>query len=188
MASSNMGKVFERQFKLSAEHDSILIIRLNDSDVSFSGGTKTRFAPKNPCDFILFEETKGYLMTLELKSTAYNSLSVQLSPDEEKKMIKWHQIDSLSKFSLHNKVFSGFVLNFRNDDDVKDEDTYYMSIQDFNTCMYETGKKSISKLDVVNYGGIKIKQTLKRTRYLYDVKGLFDILLEKEFLKETDNF
>lgn len=170
------GKNFERQFKLSAEHQEILIIRLNDSDLSFNPFIKehTRFTAKNPCDFIIYNYPNIFF--LELKSTIYNSISIQNNP-EESKMIKLHQINSLKDLSLTKGVYSGFIFNFK-DKETIEEDTYYLSIENFLRFLNETGKKSISKLNVVQYGGIKINQKLKRTQYLYNIQELLDQLKE----------
>ena len=47
-----------------------------------------------------------------------------------------------------------------------------MSNQDFNSFLVERDKKSINKLDVVQYGGIKLSQKIKRTRYTYDINKM----------------
>ena len=61
-----------------------------------------------------------------------------------------------------------------------------MSIQDFSNCITSTGKKSINKLDVVQYGGIRMNQTLKRTNYIYHVKDLFDKVINLESVDEKE--
>lgn len=176
MADSNLGKKFERNFKESALRQELFFLRLNDSDLSFGGVKGSRFTPTNPCDFIGFLD--GKLFMLELKSTCYKSIPIQRNPEEEKKMIKAHQISDLSKYSLYEGIYSGFVFNFRDDDCIQNEDTYYMSIEDFNNFLYETDKKSINKLDIIEHGGFKINQILRRTNYAYDVKNMF-----KEIIK-----
>ena len=184
MASSNKGKKFEHQFKISADKDGILCIRLNDSDVSFAGASGTRFAPKNPCDYVLYYRER--IWTLELKSSRYSGISYSTDPeDKEKKMIKAHQINSLINFSQFKGCEAGFIFNFRNDE-TNEEDTYFMSIQDFSTCITSTGKKSINKLDIVQYGGIRMDQTLKRTNYIYHVKDLFDKVINLESVDEKE--
>lgn len=172
------GKVFERQFKLSSEQEGLLIVRLNDSDLSFNPLTKsfTRFTAKNPCDYILYLYPNIFF--IELKSTEYNSISIQEDIKEEK-MIKLHQVNSLTNLSLHEGVFSGFIFNFREKENLE-EDTYYLSIQNFLKFRELTQKKSINKLDIVQYGGIKINQTLKRTHYIYHVKDLFEKIQERD--------
>ena len=50
---------------------------------------------------------------------------------------------------MHEGVYAGFIFNFRDEEDINNDDTYYMSIQDFNNFLVERDKKSINKLDVV---------------------------------------
>lgn len=183
-STGSKGKNFERQFKLSCDQQDLLIVRLNDSDLSFNPLTKnfTRFTAKNPCDYILFSYPNIFFM--ELKSTEYNSISIQENIEEEK-MIKLHQINSLTNLSLHEGVFAGFVLNFREKENLE-EDTYFLSIQNFLKFKEATQKKSINKLDVVQYGGVKINQTLKRTQYIYHVDELLKKIQEREGKKDGD--
>ena len=174
MKTANKGKKFENNFKESALKYELFIIRLNDTELSFMRNRESRFTPTNPCDFICFKN--GKLFMLELKSTEYNSIPIQRIPTEEPKMIKAHQINSLIKYSEYKGVNCGFVLNFREKDSLEEE-TYYISIQNFSNFLVERDKKSINKLDVVQYGGIKVEQQLKRTQYLYNVdKMLSDII------------
>lgn len=108
-------------------------------------------------------------------------MSIQEYPEEKGKMIKLHQIDSLVQSSLHDNVYAGLVLNFRNDEDVNDNDAYYLSIEDFSRFKVETGKKSINKLDVVQYGGIRLSQRIKRTRYTYDITKMIQDVIEYDY-------
>ena len=64
-------------------------------------------------------------------------------------MIKLHQINSLTQSSLHEGVYAGFIFNFRDDEDIDNNDTYYMPIGCFNDFLVERDKRSINKLDVV---------------------------------------
>ena len=50
-----------------------------------------------------------------------------------------------------------------------------MCLADF---LCDTDKKSINKLDIVQYGGIKISQKLKRTQYTYDVKKMLEDIIK----------
>ena len=177
---NNKGKKFERHFKESAISQDLFILRLNDTELSFMTNRQARFTPKNPCDFICFYD--GKLFMLELKSTELNGIGIQRTPDEDPKMIKAHQINSLIKYSQYKDVYTGFILNFR-DKETVEEDTYYMSIENFSNFLCDTGKKSINKLNVIQYGGIKIDQKLKRTQYFYNIKKfLEDIILEDNTL------
>lgn len=173
----NQGKIFENNWKESSIQQGVLTIRLNDSSTSFIMEKNARFTPENPCDYIQFY--KKTLFCMELKSTKYKSMSIQLIPEDKNKMIKLHQINSLVNFSQYNNVIAGFVLNFRDmDESSKDEDTYFLKISDFSDFLNQTGKKSINKLDVVQYNGIKVNQKLKRVNYIYQVSELFDKLTE----------
>ena len=170
----NMGKRFERNFKESALQDGLFILRLNDTDTSFNHRDGMRFTPTNPADFITF--LNGELYLLELKSTEYKSLSIQRDPeDKNSKMIKAHQIADLVKYSLFDGVNCGFVLNFRSKDSMEEE-TFYLSIENFSRFMAENPKESINRSDVVLYDGVKLDQKLKRTQYHYQVKELLERL------------
>lgn len=157
-------------FRESALKQDLFFLRLNDSNLSYGGVQGSKFTPTNPCDFISFLD--GNLFMLELKSTCYKSIPIQINPEEPQKMIKAHQISDLSKYSLYDGIICGFVFNFRDDENMQNEVTYYMSIENFNNFVTESGKKSINKLDIVDHGGIKIKQMLRRTAYAYDVKTM----------------
>ena len=170
----NMGKRFERNFKESALQEGLFILRLNDTDTSFNRRDGMRFTPTNPADFIAF--LNGELYLLELKSTEYKSLSIQRDPeDKNSKMIKAHQIADLVKYSLFDGVNCGFVLNFRSKDSMEEE-TFYLSIENFSRFMSENPKESINRSDVVLYDGVKLDQKLKRTQYHYQVKELLERL------------
>ena len=172
--TSNKGKKFERNFRDSAIDQGVLIVRLNDTNLSFIPGKEenSRFTADNPCDFILYEKPNIYF--LELKSTEYSSISIQRLPTGPKdKMIKAHQINSLTQFSLCDGAICGFIFNFREKDSYE-ETTYFLNIKDFNTFLCESDKKSINKLDIVQYGGIVLKQVLKRTQYTYNVKDFIN--------------
>ena len=54
------------------------------------------------------------------------------------------------------------------------EYTYGLMIEDFMRFLSESDKKSINKLDVVQYGGFIIEQKLLRKNYCYNVKKLLD--------------
>ena len=172
----NPGKKFEEDIKASADNQGLFILRLNDSSLSWQHEKTSRFTAENPYDFIVFSEPN--LFCLELKSTGYNSISIQRLPEEKNKMIKLHQINSLTRSSLHDGVCAGFIFNFRNEEDINDDDTYYMAIEDFNTFLVESDKHSINKVDVVQYGGVRLTQKLKRTRYTYDIKKMISDIVD----------
>lgn len=165
------GKIFEQQFKTSAMKEGLFILRLNDSSLSWQHERTSKFTVENPCDFILYYN--GYLFPVELKSTQYTSFSIERESGK-KAMIKMHQWNSLSNFSLFEGVIPGLVLNFR-DKDTNEEDTYFVTIQDFVNFMEDSGKASINKNDVIGLSHtFKLSQELKRVHYLYGVKEMLD--------------
>ena len=165
----NSGKQFERHFKDSAIKQELCVLRLNDV---YLGNQKSGadWSPTNPCDFVIYYAGKMFM--LELKSTCYKSISISLDP-KENRMIKAHQIRDLSKYSLFDGVYCGFVFNFREEND---DLTYFMSIQDFNDFIDKTGKASINKLDIVENGGFLIEEKKCRKYYAYNVKKLLEDL------------
>ena len=175
----NLGKKFERQWKISADNQEVFCLRLNDSDLSFNQNKelRSRFTMQNPCDFIMFNQ--GNLFALELKSTHLKSIGIQREP-KDNGMIKLHQINSLLHFRQYEGVISGFILNYRDDENIRNEKTYFLDIIDFNKFLCDSEKKSINQNDVILYNGLLINQTIKRTLYTYDVKGILDRLVEKE--------
>ncbi len=178
----NAGKKFEQLWKQSAEKQDLFILRLNDSDMSFNPNKelRSRFTLKSPCDFIMFYS--GHLFMLEMKSTHSKSISFQRELDDGG-MIKLHQISSLSNAGLHDGVVAGFVVNFRveNDDEPYSEDTYFWPIEAFNDYFVSNGRKSAKPIDIVQHGGIIVKQEQRRKLYDYDVKKMLeDIIKEKQ--------
>jgi penicillin-binding protein-related factor A (putative recombinase) len=174
--AKNEGKKFEDAF-IKSVPDYVLVKRLNDNASSWSGGTMTRFASKNECDYILFDDHASTFYGLELKSTKHNSLTFWREDfdNKDKKQtfqIRKCQIQGLEKWSKHKGVF-GLVINFRD----SDNKTYFVNIRDFlEYTAPPFTKKSISKSDVLNMNPIEIDCELLRTNYRYDVE---------KFLKET---
>lgn len=175
----NAGKRFEQLWKQSAEKQNLFILRLNDSDLSFNPNKelRSRFTLKSPADFIMFYD--GHLFMLEMKSTHSKSISFQREPDDGG-MIKLHQISSLSNAGLHDGVMRGFVINFRieNDNEPYSEDTYYWPIEAFNDYFASTDRKSAKPIDIVQHGGIIVKQHQKRKLYDYDVKKMLEDIIK----------
>lgn len=163
----NAGKIFENAIKSSFPYY-CLAIRLADPPQSFGKSEGLRFSNKNPCDYIAFDSLHRRFLTLELKSTKSTSFSVQRVKEEKNKMIKLHQIESLTKFSEFNHVVAGFVFNFR-DEKKNEERTYFQFIQDFNQMMTENQKASCNEKDIVQYNAIVINGVKKRTRYTWNL-------------------
>lgn len=184
----NQGKVFEQNFKKSCEKQNILCIRLNDSSTSFIMEKNARFTPQNPCDFIT--NCNGTMIPIECKSTEYNSFSIQFEKEEKNKMIKLHQINSMVQFSLFPEVYPCFIFNFRvkENDDSGEEITYLMHISDFSNFMAETDKKSINKLNIVQYGGIRVEQKKLFKNYSYNLKKAFEEMIEIQKEKSINSF
>ena len=179
---SNKGKKFERNFKSSAVNQEVLIVRLNDTDLSFMKSSKyigSRFTAENPCDFIVYDYPNIFF--LELKSTEYNAISIQRLPTDPKdKMIKAHQIQNLIDSNMHDNVEGVFILNFRveENDTISDEHTYILNIENFSNFLTTTGKLSINEQDIIDFGGVRCNQEKKRKYFTYDVKTLFEDYLE----------
>lgn len=141
---------------------------------------RSRFTVQQPCDYIMHH--KGNIFFLEMKSTHSKSVSFQRNKDDGG-MIKLHQINSLVNLSQYDGAQAGFVLNFRDEreDHAYTEDTYYISIEDFSAFYASTDKKSISKLDIVQNGGIIVDAKQRRKLYDYNIKKMLeDIIKEKE--------
>lgn len=169
----NSGKVFENDFASSLP-SYCFKHRLRDSAQSFLKQGNMRFAWNNECDFLIFDTLRCKLFAVELKSTKYKSMSIQTDEnDTENKMIKYHQIKSLTEFMKYDNVIPCFVLNFR-DEQSNSQRTYYIHIKDFNQCVGGNGKKSINEIDIINNSGIKIDGILKRTHYLWQIDDLLN--------------
>ncbi len=194
----NVGKQFEENFKKSIDSSLIYDYRLKDAGSNIGGGSEhMRFTITNDYDMFLFLK---YLFPMELKSSGIDAFSFGnvmptteewkgksdggLNVEEKKeiksiwkgKTIKLNQVVGLRKASVYNGVYAGFLFNFRK----KDNETYWLNIEDFLRFHKDTNKVSINKKDVIEYGGIKTNQTLKRIHYKYNVIQLLcDITNEK---------
>lgn len=156
---SNPGKRFEEDFKSSIDNNENWVYRLRDNAASFSGGTNTRFASTNICDFLIFNNKYRTLYLAELKSTKGSSIPYT--------MIKDNQITGLSEAGKHN-VIPCFFFNFRE----KNNATYFMIIDDFINMKCVLDKKSFNTQDLEKYGAISVSCNIKRTRYRYDIETL----------------
>lgn len=164
----NSGKQFELDF-FSSIPSYCFKHRLKDSAQSYNNSERTRFAWDNECDFFIFDEVSRIFYAIECKSTKYKSMSFQVDKDDKSsKMIKYHQIESLTDISKHNWTVSGFMLNFR-DDNNHMERTYFQSITDFNRMTKEINKTSFNELDLILYNAIKIVGEKKRIHYRWNI-------------------
>lgn len=167
----NQGKIFEDSFRDSIDQSKIYYYRLRDPASSFGGKQENlRFSITNDYDCFIYYN--GNFFPFELKSTQGTSFSMQKTKEEHSKMIKLHQISGLAKASIHDGIYAGLILNFR---DV--EHTYWLDIKDFNRFNSNTIKKSINELDVIEYSGILIPQRLKKVKYTYDVNEMIRLIV-----------
>ncbi len=158
--AKNPGKKFEEDFVKSIP-DRCDVTRLKDAG-GWSNATNMRFTSSNPCDFIVFTEGRTLdwnvkMYKLELKSVQGKSL-----PHSN---IKDHQIDAMVK-SEKKGVLAKFIVNFRGANE-----TYAISALSVKNDMLASGRKSLS-LENAKLLGMKLPQTLKRTRYKYDLEWL----------------
>ena len=183
IAKQNEGKIFEKAFVASMP-DHVLIKRLNDNASAWSGGTNTRFASNNECDYILSDDNTRTFYGLELKSTKEKSLTYWRNDFEDKTkkqsfMIRKCQILGLEKWSKHSGVF-GFVINFRS----LNNRTFFVSINDFLDYTSTLSKRSINIDDVLAMNPIEIENTLLRTNYRYNIeKFINDTALQRRINK-----
>lgn len=159
------GKQFEQAFQSSADSDKHFIYRFKDSAASFGQGQGTRFTPSNICDYLLLDNDSRTMYLLELKSVKGSSLPFS--------NIRQNQIKELTKASKYN-IICGFVVNFRE----RDNTTLFLNIKDFNSAMESWEKKSMNMQDIIDNGGIEIKNKKMRTRYKYD---LIDFIGQTKF-------
>ncbi len=175
--NKNAGKQFEKDFSSSIP-PYCYAHRLRDSAQSYNTSKNTKFTWDNECDFFIWDSMHRLFYAIECKSTKYKSMSVQLDKDDKSsKMVKYHQVESLTKISKYDNAIAGFLLNFR-DEKNDTERTYFMNIVDFNNMMKKLNKVSFNEIDIILNHGIKILGKRKRIHFSWD----FD-----EFLKSQGN-
>lgn len=158
---SNIGKVFEQNFKKSVP-DNIFYYRPPDSASSFGDNTKLRFSAKSPCDCFMFNGKVLY--TLELKSVGTKSISFEREKTD-KGVIHKHQIDNLLKFSTYENIVSGFLFDFRLSDC-----TYFCMIEEFVNMINHLDKKSFNENDLFEWcNPIKIEKKKMKVNYRYNI-------------------
>lgn len=166
----NVGKIFESDFSNSVPKD-WFCHRLKDTAQSYNNSDNTKFSWDNPFDYFLFNGS--ILYCLELKSTSQKYMGFQEDKnDKSSKMIKWHQIESLTKASEHKNIIAGFLCNFRLDND--EQLLYFFDIKDFNKMKDSIGKKSFNIMDAVLYGAKRIDGYKKRTRWHWNLNESFE--------------
>ena len=166
------GKQFEKDFASSLP-SYCYVHRLRDSAQSYNNSNSTKFAWNNECDFFIWDSNTHIFYAIECKSTKYKSMSIQLNrEDKSSKMIKLHQIESLTKISEYDGAIAGFCLNFR-DEKNDTERLYFINIIDFNKMMKDIGKASFNEIDIVLHNGVKISGNKKRIRFNWDIDEFF---------------
>lgn len=170
--SQSAGKQFEKDFTSSLP-SYCYVHRLRDSAQSYNNSKNTQFAWNNECDFFIFDSKKHIFYAAECKSTKYKSISVQLNKEEKSnKMIKLHQIESLTKISEYDGAVACFFFNFR-DEKNDTERLYFQNIIDFNNMMKEIEKSSFNELDLLTHNGIKISGNKKRVHFDWNLDDFF---------------
>lgn len=165
--AKNTGKNFESIIKSDAP-SYLKITRIPDPPQSFTQRSDTAFSRKNPYDFEVFDSLHRIQYCWELKSVAQKYMSYQISKDDNKNaIIKWHQIEGLTKASEYDNCIAGFMLNFRLDNG--EQLLYFLDINDFNKFRNNTNKKSLNIMDVVLCGGIKINGKKLKVNYRWDL-------------------
>ena len=149
------GKQFEKDF-IGSVPKRCDITRLKDG-AGWSDASNVRFTSNNPCDFIVWSAKTKRMYKFELKSIQGKSLPFA--------NIKQHQLDSLCD-SRNKGVWSLFVVNYR-----AVEETYLVKPETIEACMENGVRKSLS-LAEARESGIKVKQTLKRIHWGYDLEWL----------------
>lgn len=145
MAKQNPGKKFEQDVLNSVPKD-VYKHRIKDSTMRFKGDN-------NVCDMFLFKEDTLYM--LELKSTKASAIPYT--------SIAENQFEGLLIASEFLGIKAGFLFNFR-----EHKETYYVDIKDAIE-FKNTSNRMSYPIKFAREKGIKIDQTLKRTRYRYDI-------------------
>ena len=164
---NNYGKTFEHDIKNSFQKQGIWCMRINDTYVTAKKNNENEnvniFIPQQPCDYIV--HYNGTLYLLELKATERKYMTIERSGSNG--MIKQHQYEQMMKHTGENEK-AYLILQFER------EYTYALNIEDFYRFLQENDKKSINKLDLVQYNGIIIQQQQIRTHYCYNLKKLLE--------------
>ena len=163
--SKNAGKKFEDDFYNSlVEYEDIYIHRIRD--VQFYRGSTSIG------DYIVFKAPKLYL--LELKSVKGISITVSTKTDENGNITHFGNINK-KQFDMmldieNEDIVVGYILNFR-----KNQNTFYLSAEQVLDFLVDKTitRKSIPESYCERHG-VKLNQSIKRTRYTY-----YDDFLDK---------
>lgn len=169
----NFGKQFESDFSSSVP-SYCFVHRLRDSAQSYNNNKDTSFTWDNECDFFIWDSSTHLFYAIECKSTKYKSISVQIDKDDKSsKMVKYHQIESLTNMSKYDGLIAGFLFNFR-DEKNNCQRTYFQNVTDFNRMMKEINKVSLNEIDLVLYNSVKINGEKKRVNYRWNIDEFFN--------------
>lgn len=160
----NKGKIFEQQFKKSVSKiPDIWFNRLNDGTSSWSRGSETRFQAPNDCDFEVF--FGRVLFLLELKNHKGSSLPYSA--------IRQNQIEKLNMKSKTPWVIPGFLVFFEDHGRcffLNAETVYFHKIH---------GERKSIPISFFEKYGIEISCKKLKVNYNYDIKPLFEALVEE---------
>lgn len=182
MPNNNLGKKFEKNFKEAAKKEGIFFYRIPDSTQSFGGGNSS-FTHDSLADAFAFYNR--ILFALELKSTKYKSITIERENTKENshKMIKKNQIKNLIECQSYNDIEGCFIFNFRTQegDEILDEHTYIININNFSNFLEQTDKMSISEKEVIEFGGVEIESVKKKKWFTYKIQdGLYNYLEQRK--------
>lgn len=147
MSKKGIGKIFEEEIKASFP-PGYYVERYKDDTAGFYGVS-------NPADFRLYRYP--YTFLLELKTHKGSSIPFSRIRDS--------QITGMRKAVEYKGIYGGFIFNFR---DL--EETYYIAVLDAVFYMANADRKSFP-VEWVRKAGVKIEQSKKRVRYVYDMAG-----------------
>lgn len=162
----NVGKQFEEDFANSVP-PYVLLYRIKDTAQSYNNSENTKFTKQNPCDYFLFDGKTQIFYPVELKTTKSKSFTFQVDEKEKtSKMIKYHQVKSLTDFSRYDGVIAGFFFNFRFENE---QITYFQRIEDYNNMTKTINKKSFDAINLLQFNAVKINGAKKRVHYTWDL-------------------
>lgn len=176
--SRKIGNRFQDDIANSCDRLGIYNKRLRDVTPNMlKEGMRTA---KQPFDY--FAYYNDYLFPMELKTTQQKSASFKGSNP----LIKEHQIANLTKDDQYDGVIAGIIINFRK----YDNQTFYLHINELNKYIsvangeqentyYSKINQSSIPLAICKEVGVEIPNQLKRTRYTYNMRFLFDELIKK---------
>ena len=174
MANKDPGKIFEQHIEDSSKHQKVYNLRVRDVFIPFHLRHLIDLPP-NKYDFLLAHS--GIVLPLELKSV--NGKSLPFANIED------NQIKALTAAREFDDTYPGFLFNYRPANNA----TFYLHINDF--LIYQgvaNGDPSPykSKINVASIPigvceevGILLDSKLLKVHYRYDIKGLFQKVVEK---------